>query len=41
MAQAEKPVTEDITTSRIFDGDLSLNADTDAQLDREKFAVMH
>lgn len=38
MAQAEKPVTEDITTSRIFDGDLSLNADTDAQLDREKFA---
>ncbi|ASD66520.1 sigma-E factor negative regulatory protein [Pseudoalteromonas piscicida] len=38
MAQAEKQVTEDLTTSQIFDGDLSLNAETDVRLDEQKFA---
>ncbi|MCG9757717.1 MULTISPECIES: sigma-E factor negative regulatory protein [Pseudoalteromonas] len=38
MAQAEKQVTEDLMTSQIFDGDLSLNAETDVRLDEQKFA---
>ncbi|MEJ6473449.1 sigma-E factor negative regulatory protein [Pseudoalteromonas piscicida] len=38
MAQADKQVAEDLTTSQIFDGDLPLNAETDVRVDEQKFA---
>lgn len=38
MAQAENKVAEELTTSEIFDGELPLNAGSEARLDEQKFA---